>query len=77
MALEQAWKSGMCCGQQQAPMTPVASPDNADRDYTGKGQDKTRIAAILGIDANPRSPREREMVRRIEEERGAVIPASA
>ncbi|KAH6839547.1 hypothetical protein B0I37DRAFT_236281 [Chaetomium sp. MPI-CAGE-AT-0009] len=34
--------------------------------------DKTRISAILGIDANPRSPSEREMVRRIEEERGAV-----
>jgi hypothetical protein len=35
--------------------------------------DKTRISAILGIDANPRSPSEREMVRRIEEERGAVV----
>jgi hypothetical protein len=34
--------------------------------------DKTRISAILGIDANPRSPSEREMVRRIEEERGVV-----
>ena len=38
----------------------------------GGKPDKTRISAILGIDANPRSPSEREMVRRIEEERGAV-----
>ncbi|AEO57266.1 hypothetical protein MYCTH_2061546 [Thermothelomyces thermophilus ATCC 42464] len=34
--------------------------------------DRTRISAILGIDANPSSPSEREMVRRMEEERGAV-----
>ncbi|KAL2189228.1 hypothetical protein L209DRAFT_681454 [Thermothelomyces heterothallicus CBS 203.75] len=34
--------------------------------------DRTRISAILGIDANPRCPSEREMVRRMEEERGAV-----
>jgi hypothetical protein len=79
MALEQAWKTGMCCSTHQTatPITPVASPDNIDREgsYPGsKSQDKTRIAAILGIDANPRSPREREMVRRMEEERnvGAV-----
>ncbi|KAL2130589.1 hypothetical protein VTI74DRAFT_6201 [Chaetomium olivicolor] len=36
-------------------------------------QDKTRISAILGIDANPRSPSEREIVRRIEEERGVIV----
>jgi hypothetical protein len=55
------------------PITPVGSPD--EQHYV-KGQqggpDKTRISAILGIDANPRSPREREMVRRMEEERCAV-----
>ncbi|KAK4227754.1 hypothetical protein QBC38DRAFT_183146 [Podospora fimiseda] len=60
------------------PITPVGSPD--DHFYGHSGQcnsgrphqpsDKTRISAILGIDANPRSPREREIVRRIEEERG-------
>lgn len=63
----------------QTPITPVGSPD--DQVYSahpggcGAGHyhqkpDKTRISAILGIDANPRSPSEREMVRRIEEERG-------
>jgi hypothetical protein len=35
-----------------------------------RGHDKTRIAAILGIDASPRSPSERELVRRLEKERG-------
>jgi hypothetical protein len=74
MMLEQAWKTGYCCGQHQTttPITPVTSPDNSDRESFGKGlQDKTRISAILGIDANPRSPREREIVRRIEEERSS------
>ena len=42
----------------------------------GAPADKTRIAAILGIDANPRSPKEREMVRRLEEERIAVAPVA-
>ncbi|KAJ2905193.1 hypothetical protein MKZ38_006099 [Zalerion maritima] len=60
--LEQAWKTGVSC-----PITPVASPDGEFmRKVAG---DKTRISAILGIDANPRSPKEREIVRRIEEER--------
>lgn len=51
-----------------APITPIGSPD--DREY-GK-QNKTRISAILGIDANPRSPKERDLVRRMEEERAMV-----
>ena len=67
----------------QTPITPVGSPD--DQVYSahpgggcGAGHyhqkpDKTRISAILGIDANPRSPSEREMVRRIEEERGGGL----
>lgn len=77
--LEQAWRgaSGQAGGSMAAPggvaahtpITPVGSPD--EHAYPGK-QDKTRISAILGIDANPRSPREREMVRRLEEERCAV-----
>lgn len=52
----------------QTPITPVGSPD--EHIYgagKGQGQDKTRISAILGIDANPRSPKERELVRRLEE----------
>ncbi|TPX18398.1 uncharacterized protein E0L32_011700 [Thyridium curvatum] len=74
--LEQAWKSGVCCGAHQqtaTPITPGGSPDDRDAFYSGLKsagqQDKTRISAILGIDANPRSPKEREMVKRMEEER--------
>ena len=59
------------------PLTPGTSPDERDVFYGVKGSqaqaqaaqaaaDKTRISAILGIDANPRSPKEREMVRRLE-----------
>lgn len=78
--LEQAWRSGSaavsCSGGNTsgasayaAPITPVGSPD--ERDLCSK-HDKTRISAILGIDANPRSPKERELVRRMEEERVMV-----
>ncbi|KKY29728.1 hypothetical protein UCDDA912_g10337 [Diaporthe ampelina] len=83
VALEQAWRAGgagsgnggvSSSGHGYAahtPITPIGSPD--ERDVYGKQcQDKTRISAILGIDANPRSPREREMVRRMEEERVMV-----
>lgn len=77
--LEQAWKnnsssSGYSGSYPSAasmgysagtPITPVGSPD--ERDLYSTKQDKTRISAILGIDANPRSPKEREQVRRLEE----------
>lgn len=73
VVLEQAWRNPVGGGSNpssfagQTPITPVGSP--GEQVYSGKavGQDKTRISAILGIDANPRSPREREMVRRLEE----------
>ncbi|CAK7232115.1 hypothetical protein SCUCBS95973_008153 [Sporothrix curviconia] len=67
------------------PLTPGTSPEERDVFYGVKGSasgsngqapDKTRISAILGIDANPRSPKEREMVRRLEEER-VVVPSVA
>ena len=80
-ALEQAFKSGMCYPQHTqttTPITPASSPDNCDQGVFVKGaQDKTRISAILGIDASPRSPREREMVRRMEMERASMVPVSA
>lgn len=79
--LEQAWRSGnpvmhhhnngVVSGYgTHTPITPVGSPD--ERDLYGNKADKTRISSILGIDANPRSPKEREMVRRMEEERVMV-----
>ncbi|KAK3374637.1 hypothetical protein B0H63DRAFT_254471 [Podospora didyma] len=79
VVLEQAWRGNVTSAGSnanlgiaaQTPITPVGSPD--DHMYNTQGKpDKTRISAILGIDANPRSPREREMVRRIEEERCSV-----
>ena len=54
------------------PISPVGSPDERDIYGGSKCQDKTRISAILGIDANPRSPKERELVRRMEEGRAMV-----
>lgn len=80
VVLEQAWRGNVTSNgatsnnmgiAAQTPITPVGSPD--DHMYSAQNKpDKTRISAILGIDANPRSPREREMVRRIEEERCSV-----
>ncbi|KAK7749106.1 hypothetical protein SLS62_008501 [Diatrype stigma] len=88
VVLEQAWKASMGVGGggHHTPITPVTSPD--DRETTGlmmtnpyeksssssssSSSDKTRISAILGIDANPRSPKEREIVRRLEEGRSSV-----
>lgn len=76
VVLEQAWRGNPSCSttmghpsSQMTPITPGGSPD----DHVYGKQDKTRISAILGIDANPRSPREREMVKRIEEERVVVV----
>lgn len=78
VVLEQAWRGSPTSSTSassfgiaaQTPITPVGSPD--DHFYHNHNKDKTRISAILGIDANPRSPREREYVRRLEEERCSV-----
>ncbi|KAI1840895.1 hypothetical protein JX265_013391 [Neoarthrinium moseri] len=75
IVLEQAWKANILSTGTQTPITPMTSPN--DRDPMYEKQDRTRISAILGIDANPRSPREREMVRRLEEERSVGVVASA
>ncbi|KAK3301778.1 uncharacterized protein B0T15DRAFT_323215 [Chaetomium strumarium] len=87
LVLEQAWRgtapgntpsssSGLVGIAAHTPITPVGSPE--DQVY-GAAQgshpkpDKTRISAILGIEADPRSPSEREMVRRLEEDRGVGV----
>ncbi|KAH8902955.1 hypothetical protein BR93DRAFT_224029 [Coniochaeta sp. PMI_546] len=89
LVLEQAWRGGSSASSKagsmaapggvaaHTPITPVGSPDEHMYPGKGQGQDKTRISAILGIDANPRSPREREMVRRLEEERCSVAVVGA
>ncbi|KAH9886173.1 hypothetical protein F4778DRAFT_485025 [Xylariomycetidae sp. FL2044] len=75
VVLEQAWKASLLAGGNHTPITPVTSPN--DRDGLYEKHDRTRISAILGIDANPRSPKEREMVRRLEEERNVSVVAGA
>ncbi|KAK4237612.1 hypothetical protein C8A03DRAFT_15864 [Achaetomium macrosporum] len=81
LVLEQAWRGTAATGSgntpgslslgiaAQTPITPVGSPDDQVYGAAHPKSDKTRISAILGIDANPRSPSEREMVRRLEEDR--------
>ncbi|KAI0382770.1 hypothetical protein F5Y04DRAFT_43257 [Hypomontagnella monticulosa] len=75
IVLEQAWKASILAMGGQTPITPVTSPN--DRENVYEKHDKTRISAILGIDANPRSPKERELVRRLEEERSVGVTAGA
>ncbi|KAF4968289.1 hypothetical protein FZEAL_10404 [Fusarium zealandicum] len=76
--LEQAWRTGTCCSPSTlTPITPLSSPGNAEKDSHGqsqnKGQDKTRISSILGIDADPRTARDRDIVRRLEQERYSMM----
>jgi hypothetical protein len=76
--LEQAWKTGTCCSPSSlTPITPISSPGQAEKDAHSqsyhKGQDKTRISSILGIDADPRTARDRDIVRRLEEERFGMM----
>lgn len=59
-------------GQGQYGLHHAQQGQQQQQQQQGK-PDKTRISAILGIDANPRSPSEREMVRRIEEEKMGVV----
>lgn len=70
------------------PISPMGNHDDGrDAVYGGGGggssssnryhQDRTRISAILGIDANPMSPQDREMVRRMEEGRGIMVGVGA
>ena len=67
--LEEVWRRGAWA----APPTPCGSPDQergeARRMPQSGGADgrKASISNLLGIDASPRSPRERELIRRLEE----------
>ncbi|KXJ88689.1 hypothetical protein Micbo1qcDRAFT_166127 [Microdochium bolleyi] len=77
--LEQAWKSSLSKPATLAPfgpglpMTPATSPSERESSVERQYQDRTRISAILGINANPRSYQERELVRRLEEGHGQVM----
>lgn len=81
--LEQAWYSIMS-GQSnmgQRPPTPCISPEggnNTSHESLKKDAKPTSgisVSALLGIDANPRSPNERELVRLMEEGRRSSIGA--
>ena len=69
--LEQAWKSGRCCGQQnQSPITPSASPCSDSREgfsyEKGSQGHRGSISSILGPDASMRSAWDRDMIRKME-----------
>jgi hypothetical protein len=76
---EQLYSAHVTCSSAVSTVPPMqfgfgpsangsaSAPASAGGAGAPKQADKTRISAILGIDASPRSPRERDMVRRIEE----------
>jgi hypothetical protein len=84
--LEETWKRSIVVN---APPTPCVSPDiqtvNHYSAYNPKPMQQlltpvqetkpnaTSISALLGIDASPRSPKERELIKRMEESRDAVM----
>jgi hypothetical protein len=84
--LEEAWKRSLAVN---APPTPCISPDTqtanpyslykpqpAQQLLTPVQETKTNatsISALLGIDASPRSPKERELIKRMEESREVVM----
>ena len=55
---------------------PAYNPKPAQQLFTPVQETKTNntsISALLGIDASPRSPEERELIKRMEESREAVM----
>ncbi|KAL3421444.1 hypothetical protein PVAG01_07889 [Phlyctema vagabunda] len=72
--LEESWKSTI---NLHAPPTPCVSPDTfaykAAPAQPDVKKDTTSISALLGIDASPRSPKERELIRIMEERRGSMV----
>ncbi|KAG9233412.1 hypothetical protein BJ875DRAFT_45614 [Amylocarpus encephaloides] len=84
--LEEAWKATVV---SNAPPTPCISPDTAQTGGSYPSYNKpmqqlptpvqenknsaTSISALLGIDASPRSPKERELIKRMEENRDVVM----
>jgi len=84
MLLEEAWKKGIATN---APPTPCISPDShssisyqtyhmkpVNQLNTPVQENKnsaTSISALLGIDASPTSPKERELIKRMEERRNS------
>jgi hypothetical protein len=82
--LEEAWRhgSGNASGtafNAIAPPTPCISPEGGNvyhrEEKSAEIENRasaTSISALLGIDASPRSPQERELIKRIEEGRMEV-----
>lgn len=82
--LEEVWRhgngnaSGSACNAI-APPTPCISPEGGNVYHREEKSvevenraSATSISALLGIDASPRSPQERELIKRIEESRMEV-----
>jgi hypothetical protein len=71
--LEQAWRQSSAA---LAPPTPCVSPDgNSYLQEMVKETKTISVSTLLGIDASPRSPKERELIRMMEERRENSVMA--
>ncbi|KAI9650789.1 hypothetical protein NHQ30_000820 [Ciborinia camelliae] len=83
LLLEETWKQGVASNGPPTPcVSPdMSNLNRASYHYNTQAPQRlptpvheskvnaTSISALLGIDANPRSPKEREMIKRLEESR--------
>ncbi|RDW72104.1 hypothetical protein BP5796_08138 [Coleophoma crateriformis] len=72
--LEDSWKN---CFKINGPPTPSVSPTvgyayQKPAPVQETKKDATSISALLGIDASPRSPKERELIRQMEKQRESL-----
>jgi hypothetical protein len=81
--MEETWKHSVALNGPPTPCTspdaqtvnpyPVYKPQPTQQLLTPVQDTKTSISALLGIDASPRSPKERELIKRMEESRDIVM----
>jgi hypothetical protein len=86
LLLEEIWKRGIATNAPPTPCispdTHIANGANYQAYSTKPAQqlptpvqevknNATSISALLGIDASPRSPKERELIKQMEERRGS------
>ncbi|CAG8955291.1 hypothetical protein HYFRA_00011273 [Hymenoscyphus fraxineus] len=85
--LEEAWKQGIVSHAPPTPsISPVTTQTSSNYPVYNKPMQQlptpvqenktnsaTSISALLGIDASPRSPKERELIKRMEESRDVIM----
>lgn len=64
-AMEQCWTMSNAISRPQSPLSPSASPEPVPMPRYSRDR-KMSLSSIIGRDASPQSPKEREMIRLLE-----------